>query len=50
MNGTSNQQISPRTWLITGATSGIGRALTLQALENGDVVSAIARDTASWKN
>ncbi|MFF7082486.1 SDR family NAD(P)-dependent oxidoreductase [Streptomyces lavendulae] len=47
MNGTSNQQISPRTWLITGATSGIGRALTLQALENGDVVSAIARDTAS---
>ncbi|MEU9033438.1 SDR family NAD(P)-dependent oxidoreductase [Streptomyces sp. NPDC048352] len=46
MNGTVNQQTSPRTWLITGATSGIGRELTLQALENGDVVSAIARDTS----
>lgn len=47
MNGSPNQQTSPRTWLITGATSGIGRELTLQALENGDVVSALARDTAS---
>lgn len=47
MNGTSNQQPHPRTWLITGATSGIGRELTLQALESGDVVSAVARDTAS---
>ncbi|MFG3056373.1 SDR family NAD(P)-dependent oxidoreductase [Kitasatospora sp. NPDC048239] len=46
MNGTTNQPTGPRTWLITGATSGIGRELTLQALENGDVVSAIARDTA----
>lgn len=43
----TNQQTSPRTWLITGATSGIGRELTLQALENGDVVSALARDTAA---
>ncbi len=46
MNGTTNQPTVPRTWLITGATSGIGRELTLQALENGDAVSAIARDTA----
>lgn len=43
----TNQQTRPRTWLITGATSGIGRELTLQALENGDVVSALARDTAA---
>ncbi|MFB7620247.1 SDR family NAD(P)-dependent oxidoreductase [Kitasatospora sp. NPDC056181] len=47
MNGTSTQQTRPRTWLITGATSGIGRELTLQALESGDVVAALARDTAS---
>ncbi|THA46480.1 SDR family NAD(P)-dependent oxidoreductase [Streptomyces sp. A1136] len=47
MNGTSNQQTSPRVWLITGATSGIGRELAVQALENGDLVSAVARDTAS---
>ncbi|WP_327674224.1 SDR family NAD(P)-dependent oxidoreductase [Kitasatospora sp. NBC_00458] len=47
MNGTSNQQTRPRTWLITGATSGIGRELTLQALANGDAVSALARNTAS---
>ncbi|MFE5286786.1 SDR family NAD(P)-dependent oxidoreductase [Nocardia sp. NPDC056611] len=43
----TNRQTHPRTWLITGATSGIGRELTLQALENGDVVSALARDTAA---
>ncbi|MFF4381705.1 SDR family NAD(P)-dependent oxidoreductase [Kitasatospora sp. NPDC001547] len=47
MNGTSNQQAQPRTWLITGATSGIGRELTLQALENGEAVSALARDTTA---
>ncbi|MFC5889985.1 SDR family NAD(P)-dependent oxidoreductase [Kitasatospora sp. CM 4170] len=46
MNGTSHQQAGPRTWLITGATSGIGRELTRQALENGEAVAAIARDTA----
>ncbi|MGW4892978.1 SDR family NAD(P)-dependent oxidoreductase [Kitasatospora sp. NPDC004240] len=46
MNGTSNQQTHPRTWLITGATSGIGRELTLQALENGESVAALARDTS----
>ncbi|MER5349981.1 SDR family NAD(P)-dependent oxidoreductase [Kitasatospora sp. NPDC002551] len=46
MNGTSNQQTHPRTWLITGATSGIGRELTLQALRSGEAVAALARDTA----
>ncbi|MFJ9574810.1 SDR family NAD(P)-dependent oxidoreductase [Streptomyces sp. NPDC101191] len=47
MNRSLNQQPQPRTWLITGATSGIGRELTLQALEHGDTVSALARDTSS---
>ncbi|MFI5533914.1 SDR family NAD(P)-dependent oxidoreductase [Kitasatospora sp. NPDC051853] len=41
------QATNPRTWLITGATSGIGRELTLQALENGDTVAALARDTSA---
>ncbi|WP_031013807.1 SDR family NAD(P)-dependent oxidoreductase [Streptomyces sp. NRRL F-5727] len=35
-----------RVWLITGATSGIGRELTRQALENGEAVAALARDTS----
>lgn len=43
----SNHQTHPRVWLITGATSGIGRELTVQALEDGDAVSALARDTSS---
>ncbi|MGW2402126.1 SDR family NAD(P)-dependent oxidoreductase [Kitasatospora sp. NPDC001664] len=38
-----------RTWLITGATSGIGRELTLQALKNGESVAALARDTSSLR-
>ncbi|WP_344329573.1 SDR family NAD(P)-dependent oxidoreductase [Kitasatospora putterlickiae] len=46
MTKESNQQNHPRVWLITGATSGIGRELTLQALESGESVSALARDTA----
>ncbi|MFJ6940186.1 SDR family NAD(P)-dependent oxidoreductase [Streptomyces sp. NPDC101132] len=46
MNTTPKQQTHPRIWLITGATSGIGRELVLQALQNGDSVSALARDTA----
>lgn len=36
-----------RVWLITGATSGIGRELTRQALQAGEYVAAIARQTAS---
>ncbi|NEA99028.1 SDR family NAD(P)-dependent oxidoreductase [Streptomyces sp. SID13726] len=47
MNENSIQQNHPRTWLITGATSGIGRELTLRALEGGEAVAAVARDTAS---
>lgn len=46
MNEATHHQTRPRTWLITGATSGIGRELTLQALQNGDTVSALARDTS----
>ncbi|GGJ28085.1 SDR family NAD(P)-dependent oxidoreductase [Streptomyces brasiliensis] len=37
---------SSRTWLITGATSGIGRELTVQALEAGENVAALARNIA----
>lgn len=37
--------IPPRTWLITGATSGIGLELTRQALDAGEAVAALARDT-----
>jgi NAD(P)-dependent dehydrogenase (short-subunit alcohol dehydrogenase family) len=36
----------PRTWFITGATSGIGRALTTLALRRGDAVAAVARSSA----
>lgn len=36
---------SPRTWLITGAGRGLGRALTLAALDAGDTVVATVRDT-----
>jgi NAD(P)-dependent dehydrogenase (short-subunit alcohol dehydrogenase family) len=35
---------SARTWLITGATGGIGRALVARVLEGGDRVVAAARD------
>jgi NAD(P)-dependent dehydrogenase (short-subunit alcohol dehydrogenase family) len=35
-----------RTWLITGATSGIGRELTRQALEAGESVAVLSRNTA----
>jgi short subunit dehydrogenase len=34
-----------RTWLITGATSGIGLELTRQALDAGEAVAALARHT-----
>ncbi|KJY32771.1 SDR family NAD(P)-dependent oxidoreductase [Streptomyces sp. NRRL S-495] len=46
MNQNSTHRTHLRTWLITGATSGIGRELALQALENGDNVAALARDTS----
>jgi NAD(P)-dependent dehydrogenase (short-subunit alcohol dehydrogenase family) len=34
------------TWFITGASAGIGRELVRQALEAGENVAALARDTA----
>ncbi|MFF2832496.1 SDR family NAD(P)-dependent oxidoreductase [Cellulosimicrobium cellulans] len=34
---------SPRTWFITGASRGLGRALAVAALERGDQVVATAR-------
>lgn len=34
---------SPRTWFITGASRGLGRAFALAALERGDQVAAAAR-------
>jgi len=34
---------TPRTWFITGASSGVGRAVTMAALERGDRVAAAAR-------
>jgi NAD(P)-dependent dehydrogenase (short-subunit alcohol dehydrogenase family) len=38
---------SARVWIVTGATSGIGRELVRQALAAGEAVAAIARNTAS---
>jgi NAD(P)-dependent dehydrogenase (short-subunit alcohol dehydrogenase family) len=37
--------IDTRTWLITGATSGFGRAIAEAALERGDAVAATSRNT-----
>ena len=45
-----------RVWLITGATSGLGRALAFEALKNGGKVAAIARrepkvkEFAEWRD
>lgn len=38
---------TPRTWLITGASGGLGSAMTLCALRAGDRVAACARDPES---
>lgn len=38
---------TPRRWLITGASSGIGRQLTLAAVDRGDRVVASARNAAA---
>jgi NAD(P)-dependent dehydrogenase (short-subunit alcohol dehydrogenase family) len=38
--------VAARTWLITGVSSGFGRALTDQLLERGDRVVGTVRDTA----
>jgi len=39
-----------KVWLITGANSGFGRAITEAALAAGDVVVATARRVASLNN
>jgi NADP-dependent 3-hydroxy acid dehydrogenase YdfG len=38
---------TPRVWLVTGASSGFGRALLEAAVAAGDVVVAAARRTSS---
>ncbi|KAJ7173008.1 hypothetical protein C8R43DRAFT_1209228 [Mycena crocata] len=38
--------VSPRIWLITGASSGFGRAVTEEVLQNGDVAVATLRTPA----
>lgn len=49
---TSSHPSSPsaRTWFITGATSGIGQSLTVQALAVGDRVAALARNPEPLKD
>ncbi|MEU1953241.1 oxidoreductase [Nocardia rhamnosiphila] len=38
---------NPKIWLVTGASSGFGRAITRAAIEAGDTVIAVARRTAA---
>jgi NAD(P)-dependent dehydrogenase (short-subunit alcohol dehydrogenase family) len=46
MTDSTSQPNSRRTWLVTGATSGIGRELVAQVLAAGDQVTAVARRSA----
>jgi NAD(P)-dependent dehydrogenase (short-subunit alcohol dehydrogenase family) len=46
MTDPKSQSNSRRTWLVTGATSGIGRELVAQILAAGDQVTAVARRSA----
>jgi NAD(P)-dependent dehydrogenase (short-subunit alcohol dehydrogenase family) len=46
MTDSTSQPDSRRTWLVTGATSGIGRELVAQVLAAGDQVTAVARRSA----
>jgi NAD(P)-dependent dehydrogenase (short-subunit alcohol dehydrogenase family) len=41
---------TPRTWLITGASRGLGRAFAEAALEAGDAVVATGRDPSSLQD
>ncbi|MFI6047711.1 oxidoreductase [Nocardia sp. NPDC051321] len=43
----SNEILEPPVWLITGCSSGLGRALAEHALGRGDRVAVTARDRAS---
>lgn len=43
------QTTHPRTWLVTGASSGVGQAVAVAALERGDRVAAIGRSTMSLR-
>ncbi|WP_278265928.1 oxidoreductase [Nocardia sp. AG03] len=38
---------TPKIWLVTGASSGFGRAITRAAIDAGDTVIAVARRTAA---
>lgn len=38
--------MTPRTWLITGVSSGFGRELSSQLLDRGDRVIGTVRDTS----
>jgi NAD(P)-dependent dehydrogenase (short-subunit alcohol dehydrogenase family) len=40
-------QAGPKTWFITGCSSGFGRVLAQEALQRGDRVALTARDTES---
>ncbi|MEU5093037.1 oxidoreductase [Streptomyces sp. NPDC021356] len=42
-----NDTAPAKTWLITGCSSGLGRALAEHALERGDNVAVTARDTTT---
>jgi NAD(P)-dependent dehydrogenase (short-subunit alcohol dehydrogenase family) len=49
MTNTTSSSV-PRTWFITGATSGIGHELLKQAIAAGENVVAIARDVSSFES
>src|SRR5262249_15230093 len=38
---------NPRTWFITGASSGVGKALSMAVLERGERVAALGRNTTA---
>lgn len=46
-NETREPTVRPTVWLITGCSSGLGRALAEHALERGDRVAVTARDRRS---